>query len=132
MKHFGNYALVLLLAVNLGLLAQSPGRGGRRMPDADGIQQMVNKMDAQLHFTEAQKEKVLQLHEKHFAYLKEERDAAMAAGDMMSMRDIFMDARNKLNENIMALLNDDQKQEFEKQLKERETRRREWRQRRDM
>ena len=102
MKKILFLALVALLGVHT---ADAPRKGGTRTPE-----QIVENLDKKLNLTDEQEKQITELYTEFFKkeLSREERRSEM----------------EKLNEKIISLLTDEQKEAFEQMKKERPQRKR--------
>ncbi len=117
---------VLVLALGQPVLSQDqppmpPGGRGPMMPDSAQIVQMVDELAGKLTLTVQQKEKVLKIHQAHYAEMKKLRsDESM---DREARREKMRGMRDKMSEQIKALLNEDQAKIYDEYLKEQQSHR---------
>lgn len=109
----------LIIAGNLN--AQQRQRSEQQhppmLPDSSRIVQMVDEMATSLALTQEQKTKVSELHMVHFAEAKKMMEKAKSAHEQHRKK---MDAfRGEFEKEVKALLNEEQKAEFEKFVKNR-------------
>ncbi len=122
------YWVLVLFIVTLcqPVLAQDqppmpPGGRGPMMPDSAQIVQMVDELAGKLTLSAEQKEKVLKIHQAHYAEMKKLRsDESM---DREARREKMRGMRDKMSEQIKALLNADQLKIYDEYLKEQQSRR---------
>ncbi len=113
-KQFKNFTLYLI-AVNLllGCSALFPQRGEKRpprLPDSEQIEQQVNELAEALSLSDQQKSEILTLHINHFNQAK----------TMMSDnpdREKMEQLRKELEEQVMAVLDDEQKVKYSEYMK---------------
>jgi Spy/CpxP family protein refolding chaperone len=91
---------------------QKHGAGhGYGYPDSCHIQLMVDDMKQALDLSDKQVEEIEQIHYKH---MQEVKDLQMKyQGDCVGEREARRSTRDKVHEEIKAVLNDDQKAKFD-------------------
>ena len=113
-------ALVLFFVVPASAILAQPGYGmrphhgggyGMWHPDSCHVQLMVDDLAQQLSLTDAQRQKVLDIRLAHIDEIN--KIQAKYAGDCLGERNARWDSRKKMDEQIKAVLNDDQKQKYE-------------------
>lgn len=109
--------LTLLLTSVLVQAQPGPGRGAPMVPDSAGIAKMTENLDEAVGFTAEQKTEVKTLLTAHFETLKKQMENP--SGNREEMRAARMESRNKLEDDIKKILNDEQKKKYEKYISER-------------
>jgi len=105
----------LFLFAETGFAQPSQGRG-RGFPDSTQTAAMVDTLAKKLSLSKEQKEKVGKIY---FAAIAESRKAfASNSGDFQAMRETRMKINEKRDNDIKALLNDNQKKIYDKILEE--------------
>lgn len=117
-KHFLKVALAWCLAITLlcagNIFAQPPQ--GRGMPDSARTAAMVDTLAKKLTLSKEQKEKVSKIY---FVAFAEGRKAfEQNQGDWQAMRETRMKINEKRDNDVKALLNDNQKKLYDKFLEE--------------
>jgi len=105
------------------LLAQPPGGGPggqagppeMEIPSAKQIEKMVSELAEEVGMDEAQEEQVLELYTTHFEEIEE-----MTEGDAMPEREEMEAHKAELEENVKAVLDDEQDKLYEAYLKKQE------------
>ena len=103
-----------------GSLSAQPPRDGNRLPalpDSARIAQMVDEMATALSLTEEQKSAVSELHFAHFADAKALMEKRQ--GDRESHRQAMDALRKTFDEQVKALLTDEQKAKYKTFMKNR-------------
>lgn len=88
----------------------------RQMPDSTQIAIMVDSLGAKLSLSDSVKSKVSEIYFASFDTM--EKMLAENRGDFMAMRDARQKVTSKRDEEIKALLNDEQKKVYEKIVSE--------------
>ena len=118
--------LLLVALISLfvaGNLSAQPGRDGRRpprLPDAERIEAMVEDLAKTLSLTEEQETAVLELHVAHFDAARELMEKN--EGGRGDARQAMEDLRKDLEEQVGAVLDDDQRATYEKLMEDRRAR----------
>lgn len=117
-KHFLKVALAWCLAITLlcagNIFTQPPQ--GRGMPDSARTAAMVDTLAKKLTLSKEQKEKVSKIY---FVAFAEGRKAfEQNQGDWQAMRETRMKINEKRDNDVKALLNDNQKKLYDKFLEE--------------
>jgi len=114
--------IISLLLMSTILLAQKQHQENRsqELSDSEHIEKKVKKLAERLSLTTDQKEKISSLYFSHFMLIKEineseGQDSEEKSGQMNMLK-------SELDENIIALLNDEQMMKFEKFKKNRKLR----------
>ena len=102
-----------------GIGRRAGGRGNQppAVPDSTRIVQMVEEMAGSLSLTDDQKDEVLELHFAHFAEV--EARMAGANDDREEHREEMEALRAEFQNDVKALLDDEQKAKYEELMKER-------------
>lgn len=107
-------AILLLLQIQTGHAQPPQGRGF--MPDSAQIAAMVDTMSIKMSFSQEQKEKFRKIY---FASFEENRTAfEKNRGDFQAMREARMQITEKRDNEVRALLTEEQKKIYEKILQE--------------
>ncbi|MBN1350908.1 hypothetical protein JXJ21_15925 [candidate division KSB1 bacterium] len=115
--------LFMFLIFNI-VQAQPPQeRPGPPAPDSSRVIKMVDELAAAIKLTKEQKEKVLALQFTFFDEMKKQREKNM--GDREAMREAMGKLREKHEEQVNALLTEQQKKDYAKYREEQRKRRRE-------
>lgn len=118
------FTAIILAIFNTGFVYAQPGqgpRGGGMMPDSARIVQMVDDLAKAVSLTKEQKEKVTPIYFNHFSEMRQMREKSQ--GDRSAMRESMDKLRTKLDQDIKALLTDNQKKDYEKFTQEQRERR---------
>lgn len=119
-------ALVLFLLVPASAILAQPGYGmgprhgrgnGMWHPDSCHVQLMVGDLAQQLSLTDAQQQKILDIHYAHIDEIN--KIHTKYAGDCLGERDARIASRKKMDTQIKALLNADQKQKYDQIMSQR-------------
>ena len=121
-------ALVLFFVVPASVILAQPGYGygmgphhgrgyGMWRPDSCHVQLMVGDLAQQLSLTDAQQQKVLDIRLAHIDEIN--KIHAKYAGDCLGERDARWESRKKMDTQIKALLNDEQKQKYDQIMSQR-------------
>ncbi len=95
----------------------------RALPDSSQIVVMVDALAAKLSFSDSVKSKVNEIYFASFVELKKELDKNR--GDFRAMRNTRREITEKCEKDVKALLNDNQKETFEKIIEEQRNKMRE-------
>jgi len=123
--------LGLILAICLTTLTLSAQRGdggqrgerssnGQRMSMEDRQAKELEQLTTQLELTPAQVTEISKLQEASTKAMKEKRESMSKDTDRKVMAEEMSALREKYNEDVKALLTDDQKVKYEALVKERE------------
>jgi Spy/CpxP family protein refolding chaperone len=119
-RYFAVLSIILLgIILGAGQLQAQPGRGPM-LPDSTQIVQITEDLAKAIKLTPEQKQKVTAIHFAHFEELKKLLEKNQDNRD--AMRKAGRELREKMDTEIKALLNDEQKQGFEKFVAERRSR----------
>ncbi len=115
--------LFLLVISQIGFAQEQPPMPGRgsMMPDSAQIVQMVDELAGKLTLTAQQKAQVLKIHQAHYAGMAQLRTAENL--DREARRDKMRAMRDKMTEQIKALLNAEQVKAYDQYLEEQRSRR---------
>ncbi len=107
---------MLFLLAETGFAQPPQGRGRGMMPDSTRTAAMVDTLAKKLSLSKEQKEKVGKIY---FASIAESRKAFESnSGDFQAMREARMKINEKRDNDVKALLNDNQKKLYDKFLEE--------------
>lgn len=105
MKNLKSILTVVAIIISTSIFAQPPG-GGKQgppaLPDTEEIAKMVTEMSEEINLDETQQESVLEVYTDHFEAVSEKMEAGRPDRDEMEALDA------KLEEDVKALLSDDQ------------------------
>lgn len=114
-----NYSTNLLVVtiigfviMNYNLYGQRDDRRSQNLTDAERIQIMVTRLDDKLSLSSTQKEEISNIYTSHFEFMKEIRSSENE--DREEKQEQIKLLKNELDENIMALLNEKQVEEYKK------------------
>lgn len=113
-RNFSKHLLVttilgfVLIASNL--YGQRDNRRSQNLTDAERIQIMITRLDDKLSLSSTQKEDISKLYTSHFELMNEIRNSENE--DREEKQEQISLLKNELNENITALLNEEQIEEY--------------------
>lgn len=103
--------LICLSTTALNLFAQNQGKRSRNLSDTDRIEKTVNRMSEKLSLSDDQEKEILGLYTTHFELVKEIRNSENE--DREEKREQMKLLNNQLDDNIKALLNEEQIEKYE-------------------
>jgi len=118
-RNFMFYLMLFGMFLGAGSLLAQPGRGPM-LPDSTEIIKITEDLAKAINLTPEQKQKVTAIHFSHFEELKKLLEKNQ--NDRDAMRKAGRELREKMDTEIKALLNDEQKKGFEKFVAERRSR----------
>ncbi len=119
-KHSGLFCPIVIFIL-IGTTLGQPQR--KALPDSSRIVTMVDTLAAKLSLSDSIKNKVNEIYFASFVELKKELDKD--PGDFRAMRNTRRQIAEKREKDLKALLNDNQKEAFEKIIEEQRNKMRE-------
>ncbi len=119
-KHSGLFCPIVIFILVGTTLGQPQGRA---LPDSSQIVVMVDTLASKLSFSDSVKSKVNEIYFASFVELKKELDKNRS--DFRAMRNTRREITEKREKDVKALLNDNQKEAFEKIIEEQRNKMRE-------
>jgi len=107
----------LLMAGSLMAQPEQNENRGPKLPDSAEITKMMDELAENLSLTEDQKSKISELHFAHFSEAKVMREKRQ--GDRENNREAMENLRKGFDEQVGAVLTDDQKKDYKKYMKKR-------------
>ena len=114
MKKLKSIVTLVAMMLATSLFAQPPGGGQQGpppIPNAKEITKMVTEMSAEINLDEAQKESVQEIYTAHFEIVSEKVEAGRPERKEMEALD------TKLQEDVEAILDEDQQKLYKAYLK---------------
>ena len=119
---FYTIIVVALLMISINeTSAQNRRQGPPAAPDSTQIIEMVDNLAEELSLTDAQKEKIKELHLNQLEEMKSTRESG--GNDRQKMREEMEESRKELQEKVMQILNDDQKEKYTELMEKRQDQR---------
>ena len=116
-KFFITLAMIIFFSPNLFAQQDQKPQGPPPFPDSARIVKMVDELAATLSLSKTQKGKVAELHFDHFAEAKVQME--LGKEDREKHREVMDALRKDFEEQIQALLTDDQKIKLNEFMKNR-------------
>ncbi|MGQ1889101.1 Spy/CpxP family protein refolding chaperone [Thermophagus sp. OGC60D27] len=110
--------VVALLMISINeTSAQNRRQGPPAAPDSTQIIEMVDNLAKELSLTDVQKEKIKELHLSQLEEMKTNRQNG--ENDRQKMREEMEESRKELQEKVMQILNDEQKEKYTELMEKR-------------